>query len=232
MKYTSIVLNIPHSSTEGLSGSGWPTTAAFDKEVARWTDWFTDSLFSGIGLDNTLRGKVHEVIFPLSRFVVDAERLEHDPLESEGRGIIYRNFEDFSRKVEEHYANWLLSKYYEHQNALRAALQENSLLIDCHSFPSSLSDVDVCLGFNEDWSKPSMELVEKVADMFQGKGLKVGINEPYSNAISPSCGFKYHSLMIELNKRIYMDEEQISLLPESHVIHEMLINLYSNILYR
>ena len=30
------------------------------------------------------------------------------------------------------------------------------------------------------------------------------VNEPYSNSLSPETGFTYKSLMIEVNKRIYM----------------------------
>jgi putative restriction endonuclease len=37
---------------------------------------------------------------------------------------------------------------------LRYNLCPDALLLDCHSFPSELSDVDICIGFNEDWSKP------------------------------------------------------------------------------
>lgn len=33
-------------------------------------------------------------------------------------------------------------------------LSPASFLIDCHSFPPDLSDVEVCVGVNDDWSRP------------------------------------------------------------------------------
>lgn len=38
-------------------------------------------------------------IFQLSRFIIDAERLEHDPSEAKGQGIIYTDFGGFHREI-------------------------------------------------------------------------------------------------------------------------------------
>jgi hypothetical protein len=68
---------------------------------------------------------------------------------------------------------------------LRYNLCPDALLLDCHSFPSELSDVDICIGFNEDWSKPNKDTIELAVNLFEDCGYKVGINEPYSNSETP-----------------------------------------------
>ena len=37
------------------------------------------------------------MVFPYSRFVCDAERLENDPLEEKGQGIIYKEYDGHKR---------------------------------------------------------------------------------------------------------------------------------------
>lgn len=78
-KYEKIVLNIPHSSIEGISDSTWLLGKEFFEEVRNWTDWYTDYLFWSDLKDVT------PVRFNKSRFIVDVECLECDPLESVGQ---------------------------------------------------------------------------------------------------------------------------------------------------
>ena len=224
--YYEIVLNIPHAAIEGIEGSGWPDTEAFRQEVKKWTDWYTEEMFECDVFEEHPR--VRKVVFPLSRFVVDVERLENDPLEAKGQGIIYQSFGEHQRILpDEAERERLMELYDQHIRQLKSHLSPQNLLIDCHSFPSSLSDIDVCIGFNEDWSKPPQEVIDLVADTFRNASYKVGINMPYSNAISPVCDFTYHALMIELNKRIYMNEENLEMLmPTAGLLHAHILSLY------
>ena len=82
----------------------------------------------------------------------------------------------------------------------------DALLLDCHSFPSEMSDIDICIGYNEDWSKPNKETIELAVNLFEDCGYKVGINEPYSNSKTPECPFTYQSMMLEVNKKVYMED--------------------------
>ena len=75
-----------------------------------------------------------------------------------------------------------------------------------------MSDVDICIGFNEDWSKPHKETLELAVNLFEDNGYKVGINEPYSNSETPDCPFSYQSMMLEVNKRAYMEDGSLHLL--------------------
>ena len=105
----------------------------------------------------------------------------------------------------------LLCLWHWHQQRLRDSLCEGALLLDCHSFPGEMSDIDICIGFNEDWSKPHKETVELAVNLFESNGYKVGINEPYSNSETPDCPFLYQSMMLEVNKKTYMEDGTLCL---------------------
>lgn len=209
--FKKIVLNVPHASLEGLCDpqlSFWDLSPAFYNEcILKWTDWYTDNLFS---FPNDKR--IEMVRFPFSRFIVDAERLWDDPMENIGQGIVYTDFEMFHRHISDASIMKGLRQYWmEHQVNLANHLSEDSLLIDCHSFPRQLSDIDICIGYNEDWSKPNDETINTISHIFSQEGYHVGVNQPYSNSITPSAPFQYKSLMIEVNKRTYLQESSLFL---------------------
>ena len=209
MKYQRIVLNEPHASVEGLYDerlSFWNIDANFVNEaVLKWTDWHTDYLFHGYQ-----REDIRTVRFPYSRFIVDAERLWDDPLEKQGQGILYKQFAGYQRNIPED-EPLLLNLWHQHQQRLRDNLCEEALLLDCHSFPSDAGEVDICIGYNEDWSKPEASTLDLVMNLFEDNGYTVGINNPYSNSETPECPFVYQSLMLEVNKNAYMEEGSLRL---------------------
>ena len=208
MQYNRIVLNEPHASIEGLYDdelSFWNIDAKFINDVVmRMTDWHTDFLFHGYRDE-----RIKTIRFPYSRFIVDAERLWGDPMEAIGQGIVYRYFDNHVRMVPETTEKRLLGLWHWHQHRLIDVLCEGALLLDCHSFPSELSDVDICIGYNEDWSKPHRDVIECAVNLFEDHGYKVGVNEPYSNSETPDCPFQYQSMMLEVNKKAYMDEHSL-----------------------
>ena len=210
MKYDRIVLNEPHASIEGLHDnqlSFWKIDDWFINEIVlKWTDWHTDYLFHGCKNE-----RVRTVRFPFSRFIVDAERLWNDPLEKQGQGILYRHFMGYTREIPKKQEEVLLNLWLWHQKMLRKNLCTDALLLDCHSFPSNMVDVDICIGFNEDWSKPCRDTIETTLNLFEENGYKVGINNPYSNSETPDCPFHYQSMMLEVNKKVYMEEGSLRL---------------------
>ena len=213
--YERIVLNQPHASVEGLYDdqlSYWQINTDFiNNVVVPWTDWHTDFLF------NQLQDfRIRKVRFPYSRFIVDAERLWNDPLESIGQGIVYRQFGTHKRNIPISAESRLRKLWQRHQRQLAKELKSNALLLDCHSFPSHLSDVDICIGYNNDWSKPADQTISKVVDIFDSYGYRVGVNNPYSNSETPQCNFRYHSLMLEVNKKCYLRQRSIELHTPNH----------------
>lgn len=134
--------------------------------------------------------------------------MENDPLEAVGQGRVYRRFGSLERIVPEDELEFALWSYGEHRERLVKALSAcgtEALLVDCHSFPEDLSDVDVCIGVNDDWSRPDYHLIDSVLQHFTSRGYCTRMNSPYSNSMAPETGFRYKSLMIEVNKRNYLE---------------------------
>ena len=223
--YDNIVLSIPHSSIDGLSTTSWNDKAALLSEVRRWTDWYTDLVFVP---DD--RNGIKTVIADYSRFVVDVERLPSDPMEKIGQGILYEKFNGLRRTMGQEERQGMIAYYMGYIKTLTEMLSEHSLLIDCHSFPSDLSDVDICIGYNDDWRRPTDFVIDIVVEFFKKEGYKVAINTPYQNAIAPETNFVYNSIMIEINKRVYLNEHTLELTDNAHKLKEQLSQVYSVLL--
>ena len=72
------------------------------------------------------------------------------------------------------------------------------------------------------------KIIETIMDVFNG--FKIAINEPYSNSISPILSFNYQSVMIEVNKKLYMNEKTICLNSDSYKLHNLINKIYELIL--
>lgn len=223
--YENIVLNIPHAGVRGLGSIKCDNKVNLLAEVRKWTDWYTDLIFIPEKSD-----RVKHIIADYSRFAVDVERLLDDPLEKKGQGIIYTKYNGQERYVDEKERIRLMAYYYDYMDRLKSMLSEHSLLIDCHSFPSDMSDVDICIGYNEDWSSPTDFVIDLVVESFKQHGYKVGVNTPFSNAIAPETGYTYNSIMIELNKRVYLNEQTLDFNDNAPKLREQLASLYSLLL--
>ena len=219
--YNNLVLNIPHASVGGLGMSRLDNKVALLSEVKRWTDWYTDLLFIP---DN--RDGIQTATSDYSRFVVDVERLVNDPLENIGQGIVYKEFNGLHRTFEGMEEMKMYHYHAEYIRDLRLMLDRHSLLIDCHSFPSDLSDVDICIGYNDDWSRPTDFVIALCKTAFENEGYKVGINTPYAHALAPEAGFSYNSIMIEVNKRLYLNEQTLEVTEGFTKLHRCLEKLY------
>lgn len=219
-----IILNIPHSSTF-IPYNNWE--GDIDEEIKKWTDLYTDVLFAPKDRDNII-----QITFPYSRFFCDAERLESDPMNSIGQGIGYTDFNGCHRYISPALNDCIMNLWKSHQLLLREAIEvssSNPLLIDCHSFPNDVApNVDFCIGWNEDESKPSEKIIEIIADALTKSNFKIGFNNPYSNSITPKTNYPYKSVMIEVNKFLYLDEE--SKLSSMYKINQLLNNIYIKIL--
>lgn len=201
--FDRIVLNIPHSvPLAPVTARQWNDPEAALRASGRWTDWGTHRLFASSD------SRVIPVRFSHSRFECDAERLPGDPLEKDGQGIIYTMFgAGLTRKVTRVMEAELMHLYWEHAAAVRSLSTPGSLVIDCHSFPADLADTDVCIGYNDDDSYPE-DAVKLIREWLSGHGYSVSENSPYSNAFLGGDASK--SVMMEINKRLYMDGDEIN----------------------
>ncbi len=203
-EYTKIVAAIPHSASKAQYWQ-WQDKQPMKDALNRWTDWFTDELFG-----SEMEG-VAVVKAEISRFECDVERLEGES-DRLCRFVRERGDEGTKEWVlgNAMYRNRYLADWFRYRaEILDAAADGVTLIIDCHSFPSDVApDVDVCLGYNEDESMPSQQTIERVAQTFRDAGYSVAFNRPYANALAP-VGYIGHSLMIEVNKHTYMDEQTL-----------------------
>ena len=112
------------------------------------------------------------------------------------------------------------------------------LLIDCHSFsalPNLLNptppDIDICIGYNDDETRPYTKTIDNIVQFFKSLGYKVGINEPFSNSKTFPVPVEYHSVMIEVNKRLYMNEQTLDTIDRFYKLKHDIQSLYNLLLY-
>ena len=220
-----ITLNIPHSSIQGFS-DGWSSYPELFKEVKRLTDWHTDILFKPIGLTD-----VKPIVFQHSRFKVDVERLVNDPLDEVGRGIIYTNVAGCTRRVDDKLG--LMTLYDEHHRLISESVVDGSMLIDCHSFSSSTnSENDVCIGFNDDETRPDGAILDMIVAEFSRYVPKsrIALDFPFSNSTANANGARHQSMKIGIKKFVYMNEGTLELKADWYKINAVLNSIYRNIL--
>ena len=233
--YQNIFLHIPHHSAyipKQLGDHSSPALRNLRANAFYLIDYHTLPLFNP-ATPNLL---IHTLCARDNRMLVDMERLPDDPLESNGFGIVSQwaiNWlgEEFRQVALEQY-----NAYHAYAARCLNALK-NTMLIDCHSFsslPTQLcptpQDVDICIGWNEDETTPERMLLGLVAAYFMDCGYSIGINKPFSNSKTFPGATGYHSLMIEINKRCYMNEDTLEKSDNFNLLHSQLQQLYSIIL--
>lgn len=222
--YSNIILHVPHAS-QNLPDFFFKDKKGKNlmiKESSPLIDLYTDELFlPDEGYDN----RFITIVPDYCRTLCDVERLKNDPLEKRGLGILYGpgNNPSVARRcfslrdgVDE-----IMLAYYDDYHAKAAETIRSCrfpLIVDCHSFSSrstklitltpEQAEIDICLGFNDDKSCPPSELLDLVREHFEARGYKVALNNPFSNSKTFDTGdHPCHSMMIEINKRLYMDED-------------------------
>ena len=249
--YPSIVLHIPHSGTE-FFGDDVKYQDTFLHNAKDLIDWYTDKLFA----PDTENSKIVPVVFPFCRTACDVERMIDDPMEEKNLGICYDShflmptngfFKIEGGKSIERYRmeDISLQHYLAHHHKMENILLQNkgALLIDCHSFSSyrtvltptgltdsQIADIDICIGYNKDKSKPKNFVIQTIKNHFASFGYRVAINTPFSNSKTFNSMMKYQSVMIEVNKRLYMDETTLKPNENFDKLHQQIIALYDKLL--
>ena len=239
-RYHNLLLHVPHSSTS------FPVESKvcfndLDDEERLLIDYYTDNLF----VPEQEANNICHMIFPYCRLYCDVERLINDPLEKDGLGISYSRWvqcqdrhgivlRSYSVKNE---AFALYADYHSDISKKLVGLIGTTLLVDCHSFsalPNLLNsnppDIDICIGYNDDETCPSKVVIGNIVQYFMSKGYKVGINEPFSNSKTFNVPVTYHSIMIEVNKRLYMDEHTLEKTEGFEKLTRIIQSLYALLL--
>lgn len=137
--------------------------------------------------------------------------------------VVSESMEIYARRIPVEEAMWRIEDIYKpYHSTLRRLLAHThvtfgyAILIDCHSMPSSVrfqnSDTrpDFILGDRYGTSCPS-DLTNTAAQILESMGYTVSRNKPYAGGFitehygRPLKGL--HSLQLEINRGIYMDEE-------------------------
>jgi N-formylglutamate deformylase len=222
-----VVLHIPHSSREIPTDERQAIhldDAALDTDLLRMTDSFADELFPATPVE------ADRIIFPLSRLVCDVERFpsdEDEPLAARGMGAIYiRTSKGNVLRAEPDAANRqaLLGRWYwPHHARLERAVNDvvtqsgTCLIVDCHSFASvalpyeldrTSERADICVGTDPFHTPPAVR--DAIVQAAQREGYSVAVDVPFAGALVPLSAYgkdrRVVSVMIEVNRRLYMDE--------------------------
>ncbi len=240
-KRVPVIVHVPHASPiipEGLELDLMLTRHQLRVELSAMTDRHTEKLAKpALAAGATL------FVNRFSRLVVDPERFEDDEREPaarhglgavytrthDGRPLRYPDFDDAQRRG-------LMDRFYHpyHQaltELVGGMLDEfgHAFIIDLHSFPArplpfedpDLARPSVCLGFEdthrpEDWTEWWEDQV-----LSRSKTLELAHNQPFAGSFVPG---RFHrrdprvkSMMVELKRGAYMDEQTGRLRPASDV---------------
>lgn len=237
--YGHLLLHVPHSSSLFPSESIYSWND-LDNEERLLIDYYTDELF----VPQQESADISSVVFPYCRLFCDVERLVNDPLEKIGLGISYFREMPAERGCSRSFGGRVeaFNEYVDFHASVSKilfAMGEGTLLVDCHSFSSHPNllcstppDIDICIGFNDDETRPSRETLVNTVQYFKAKGYKLGINTPFSNSKTYSVPTHYHSMMIEVNKRLYMNEQTLEKSDSFHELKHDIQSLYDVLLMK
>jgi N-formylglutamate deformylase len=242
-----MILHVPHSSYSipaDVRDQFVLSDGELSAELLLMTDAFVDELFSWPAAT--------VVKFPWSRLVVDVERFPEDadePMSRMGMGIVYTRTAAggvLRRPLQLEEKQSLMSLYEAHHQALsqqvadELALTGRALIVDCHSFPSRPLPCDpdqstprpqFCLG--TDPLHTPATLARSVATELETMGCSVAVNQPYSGTLVPLDFWRKDrrvaSMMIEINRSLYMDEATGAKSGEFGFLREQIESLLSSI---
>ncbi len=225
MKNNHYLIHLPHSGTKipnEYLEDYYLNKDELSHNIFQYADLFTDELFEK--LFDTYGGVKSEY----SRLFFDPERFGDDKLEDMhknfGLGWFYENAVLEKKPLRNTINKNKIRKYFDEHHQLLNKLTQDKLdtygkctIIDCHSFSDERywfhDDIelpDICIGF-EDYHV-DYDLVESIKAQF-GE-YSIGINKPYRGSLVPTNYWnkdkRVKSVMIEINKKLYLKEDNIT----------------------
>lgn len=216
-----ILISIPHASTF-VPPDIRHKLLLNDHEIASYSDLYTEEIYD---IPNT-----YKVEYGVSRLVCDPNRAPDDLISEAHLAIdgsviqiaedlkpIYKKEKDITMEMVQERIETYHDKYHD---KIDNHLKDIKFLIDGHSLksvgPATKPDAgqlraDIVLG-NRDYTTCSREQTHFFKTEFEKRGLSVKINDPYSGkyVLGYHCSRKnLPGIQIEINRRIYMDEETL-----------------------
>jgi len=236
------IVHIPHSGVnipkEYLSDY-LISSDELKKNIFEYCDLYTDELF--FKLYENFGGIKSEY----SRLFFDPERFLDDDMEEMQKkyklGWFYENaiIEKKPLRITKNKdkIRYFYDKHHQKLNTLtkeKLTKYNKCTILDCHSFSDrkywfldkNLKFPDICIGFDD--FHIDIDLVDAVKEIFQGYEIK--INTPYSGSLVPleywQKDKRVKSVMIEINKRLYLKSDNITKSENFSDIEQRLNNLY------
>jgi N-formylglutamate deformylase len=220
------LVHLPHSGTD-IPNEFMDDYCLSENElrdnIYQYADQYTDELFHG--LLHTFDG----VKSDYSRLFFDPERFADDTQEEMHKkyrlGWFYENAILSKKPLRNTENKNIIKQYFDsHHKELNKKTQQKLTafgkcsVIDCHSFSNerywfhdpNLHLPDICIGFEE--AHVDEELVSIIKDEF--KEYEIGVNTPYAGSLVPTDywgkDFRVKSVMIEINKKLYLEADNIT----------------------
>jgi N-formylglutamate amidohydrolase len=221
-----LVLHIPHASREippFLRDTLLVDDETLATELRLMTDADTDTLFPVTAYE------AERVVAQVSRLVVDMERhpLDRDEAMARcGMGAIYTRTHQGMRlrhaPGEAERAGLMDHWYWQHHDALSMAIGRvaqrfgSAVLVDCHSFSSrplphepcqELDRPDICIG--TDLQRTPRGLIRAIQGFCGNQGVTTAVDTPFCGVLIPPPFVddqRLSAVMIEVNRRLYLDE--------------------------
>lgn len=236
-----LILTIPHSSII-VKNDGTIKPILFPKvqaDALQCADLYTDILFD---CDNAIK-----IICPISRMMIDVERYLDNSKEimaQYGRGYFYTVLNDGCTIYRDTIRPSTLDIYLDYHKNIKNAVQNakdnnyEPFIIDCHSFnekPFEFDlckdkkdrDVDICFGYNNKNDLPK-SVFDKINKWAKHNNYKYTFNQPYSGSMI--CDGCNKSLMIEINKRIYLMKDNITPQPTMYRVQMQIKTLLESLI--
>ena len=218
---SKFIIHIPHSSLKvpkEFRERLLVDDEYFEKENKYISDYKIDE-FVPKDYPNIVKFNYYRMFCDVERYLDDSK----EEMSKYGMGAIYikdSNGDKFI-KLDKEYRQFVIDKYYKkhHENIdlmveKLLKIYNDCFIIDLHSFSDEFvnkmfnknNNPDICIGINK--SNYDIYLLEKTINHFSSYGYSVMINYPYSGSIISNKYPDVKSIMIEVNKRVYLDNKE------------------------
>ncbi len=214
----NFIIHIPHASLKvpkGFKDNLLVDENYFNKENIFISDYKVDNFIP--------KNYPHVIKFNYSRMFCDVEKYldnSKEEMSKYGMGVLYTKDSNGIKFIKRDNKDYIISNYYKkHHESLDNKVKEllnlfkYPIIIDLHSFSDEFvkrvlkkdNCPDICIGINE--NNYDLDLLIKTINHFTKYGYSVMINYPYSGSIISNKYPEVISIMIEINKRVYLSDK-------------------------
>ena len=230
------IIHIPHSSLkvpESFKNKLTISINKFNEENLLMCDYLIDR-FVPDNFNNIIKYKYSRMYCDVERYINDSK----EEMSKYGMGVIYTHDSDgnmFIKRTKKE-REVIINDYKKHHNKLDNLVEEklekynNCFIIDLHSFSDEFvyklfkkeNNPDICIGINNNYDK---KLTEITINYFKSYGYSVMINYPYSGSIISNKYPNVKSIMIEVNKSVYLNNKD-----NYNKFYECMMNYYKELM--